>query len=231
MSERPDLQKSTATATTGATAEGSTSHEDAKTVRDVTRKGGNRSGGPWGNAMPTEKSLNFGPSAKRLVGHLAPQRLRLIAILAATVISVVLSVIGPKILGHATDLIFDGFTGRTIGAGVPAGTSLQQVVDALRASGDDQRADMLASMNVIPGVGIDFPALGHILLIVLALYIGASVVMYAQGFMVATAVNRAMRDLRAEAEAKLGKLPLAYFDRQPRGEVLSRVTNDVDNIS
>ncbi|MEJ7648302.1 MAG: ABC transporter ATP-binding protein [Nakamurella sp.] len=228
MSKRPDLQKSPAAATT---TDASTSHEDAQTVREVTRKGGNRSGGPWGNAMPTEKSMNFGPSAKRLVGRLAPQRLRLIAILAATVTSVVMSVIGPKILGHATDIIFDGFTGRTIGAGAPAGTSLQQVVDALRASGDNQRADMLASMNVIPGVGIDFSALGHILLIVLALYIGASVVMYAQGFMVATAVNRAMRELRAEAEAKLGKLPLAYFDRQPRGEVLSRVTNDVDNIS
>ncbi|WP_353650299.1 ABC transporter ATP-binding protein [Nakamurella sp. A5-74] len=227
MSKRLDLQKLSAAETT----KDGTSHEDAKTVRDVARKGGNRSGGPWGNAMPTEKSLDFGPSAKRLVGHLAPQRLRLIVILAATVTSVVLSVIGPKILGHATDLIFDGFTGRTIGAGVPAGTSLQQVVDDLRASGDDQRADMLASMNVVPGVGVDFSALGHILLIVLALYIGASVVMYAQGFMVATAVNRAMRELRAEAEAKLGKLPLAYFDRQPRGEVLSRVTNDVDNIS
>ncbi|MFC4020629.1 ABC transporter ATP-binding protein [Micromonospora sp. GCM10011542] len=185
-------------------------------------------GPPWMAAgMPAERSMNFGPSARRLLGRLRPHRLHLTAIVTLAVVSVGFSVAGPKILGHATDLIFNGVIGRRL----PAGTTTEQAVAAARASGNDGFADMLARMDVVPGVGIDFSALGRVLLLALGLYLAASVLSWWQGWLLNGVVQRTVLRLRAEVEEKLNRLPLPYFDRQPRGELLSRVTNDIDNIS
>ncbi|WP_442934008.1 ABC transporter ATP-binding protein [Micromonospora sp. CPCC 205561] len=177
--------------------------------------------------MPAERSMNFGPSARRLLGRLRPQRLHLAAVIALAVLSVGLSVVGPKVLGWATDLIFTGVIGRQL----PAGTTADQAVAAARAAGNDSFADMLARMDVVPGVGIDFAALARVLLLALGLYLAASVLMWWQGWLLNGVVQRTVLRLRAEVEEKLNRLPLPYFDRQPRGELLSRVTNDIDNIS
>ncbi|WP_130340350.1 ABC transporter ATP-binding protein [Micromonospora kangleipakensis] len=190
---------------------------------------GRRPGGPpWMSAgMPAEKSMNFGPSTRRLLGRLRPHRLQLGAVTVLAVVSVGLSVAGPKLLGHATDLIFSGVIGRQL----PAGTSPEQAVAAARAAGNDNYADMLARMDVVPGAGIDFTALGRVLALALALYLAASLLLWWQGWLLNGVVQRTVLRLRAEVEEKLHRLPLPYFDRQPRGELLSRVTNDIDNIS
>ncbi|MGC1211307.1 MAG: ABC transporter ATP-binding protein [Micromonospora sp.] len=190
---------------------------------------GRRTGGPphMSMGMPAEKSLNFGPSARRLLGRLRPYRLHLAAVVTLAVASVGLSVTGPKVLGHATDLIFSGIIGRQL----PAGTTREQAVAAAGAAGNDNFADMLARMNVVPGVGIDFTALGRVLALALALYLAASLLMWWQGWLLNGVVQRTVLRLRADVEDKLNRLPLPYFDRQPRGELLSRVTNDIDNIS
>ncbi|MCI4064234.1 ABC transporter ATP-binding protein/permease [Micromonospora sp. R77] len=177
--------------------------------------------------MPAEKSMNFGPSARRLLGRLRPHRFRLAAVIALAVVSVGLSVAGPKLLGHATDLIFSGVIGRQL----PAGTSTEQAAAAARAAGNDNFADLLTRMGVVPGAGIDFAALGRVLALTLALYLAASVLMWAQGWLLNGVVQETVLRLRAEVQEKLNRLPLPYFDRQPRGELLSRVTNDIDNIS
>ncbi|MDT0532283.1 ABC transporter ATP-binding protein [Micromonospora sp. DSM 115977] len=177
--------------------------------------------------MPAERSMNFGPSARRLLGRLRPQRLQLVAVIALAVLSVGLSVVGPKVLGWATDLIFTGVIGRQL----PAGTTADQAVAAARAAGNDNFADMLARMDVVPGEGIDFTALARVLLLALGLYLVASLLMWWQGWLLNGVVQRTVLRLRAEVEEKLNRLPLPYFDRQPRGELLSRVTNDIDNIS
>ncbi|WP_433533379.1 ABC transporter ATP-binding protein [Micromonospora sp. CA-263727] len=177
--------------------------------------------------LPAERSMNFGPSVRRLLGRLRPHRLHLIAVIALAVVSVGFSVIGPKVLGHATDLIFTGVIGRRL----PAGGSAEQAVDAARAAGNDNFADMLARMDVVPGVGIDFAALGRVLLLALGLYLLASLLMWGQGWLLNGMVQRTVLKLRADVEEKLNRLPLPYFDRQPRGELLSRVTNDIDNVS
>ncbi|MBC7976302.1 MAG: ABC transporter ATP-binding protein [Myxococcales bacterium] len=78
---------------------------------------------------------------------------------------------------------------------------------------------------------MDFPALGHILLVVIALYLGASLLTWIQGNVLNLIVQRRVRALRAEVQAKMNRLPLSYFDLQPRGELLSRVTNDIDNVA
>jgi ATP-binding cassette subfamily B protein len=182
--------------------------------------------------MPAEKSMNFGPSAKRLIRQLRPERPRVIAVLVLAVVSVGLSVLGPKILGRATDVIFAGF----IGSRIPQGITVDQAIAAARAQGESNFADMLASMRansdvtLAPGLGIDFAALGRVLLLVVALYVGASLLMWIQGYLLNDAVQRTVMRLRRQVEEKVNTLPLGYFDNQPRGELLSRVTNDIDNI-
>jgi ATP-binding cassette subfamily B multidrug efflux pump len=189
---------------------------------------GNTGGPRWMTAgMPAEKSMTFGPSARRLLGRLRPQRLQLVSVFALAVTSVTLTVIGPIILGRATDIIFAGVLGRQL----PAGASLDQVVAQARADGNDDYADLLARMDVVPGAGIDFTQLGNVLLLALVLYVVASVLMWVQGYILNGVVQRTILRLRADVEDKLNRLPLPYFDHQPRGELLSRVTNDIDNVS
>ncbi len=185
-------------------------------------------GPPWMRmGLPAEKSMNFGPSAMRLIGLLRPHRFRLILIIMLGVASVVMSVTVPKILGQATDVIFAGLIGRRL----PPQATVDQVVAAARASGNNRFADLLAHMNVVPGVGIDFDRLARILLLAVVLFLGASLLMWIQGYLLNIVVQATIRRLRADVEDKLNRLPLPYFDSQPRGEVLSRVTNDIDNIS
>jgi len=145
-----------------------------------------------------------------------------------SVASVALSSIGPKILGRSTDLIFAGVIGSTIQA--PPGTTKEQVIETLRAQGQTTYADLLSNVDFTPGEGIDFEAVGSVLLVVVALFVVASLLMWIQGWILQGVLQRTMYDLRQEVEAKLNRLPLPYFDNQPRGELLSRVTNDIDNV-
>ena len=184
-------------------------------------------GGPFGGmGAPPQKPLNFGPSARRLLGRLRPERTGLIAVVSLTVVSIVLNVLGPRILGYATDLIFSGAMGHQL----PAGLTKDEALARLRADGQDQLADMLAGMDVVPGQGIDFAALRMVLIGVLALYLGAALFSWVQGYLLAGIVQRSMYRLRSDVEDKLHRLPLRYFDRTQRGDVLSRVTNDIDNV-
>ncbi|TMR36114.1 ABC transporter ATP-binding protein [Nonomuraea zeae] len=178
-------------------------------------------------AGPAEKALDFGGTLRRLLRLLRPERARLIVVLALGTASVALTVTGPKILGHATDLIFSGI----IGARLPAGSTKEQAVAGLRAQGQGTFADMVSSMSVVPGRGIDFTALAQVLAWVLAIYLLAALLGIVQFRMTTTIVQRAASRLRGQIEAKLARLPLSYFDGQPRGEILSRATNDTDNIA
>jgi ATP-binding cassette subfamily B protein len=177
--------------------------------------------------QPGEKPLNFKASGRRFLGLLRPDRALVALILALGTASVTLSVIGPKVLGHATDIIFAG----VIGQRIPAGVTKAQAVAGLRARGQGRLADMLSAMDVVPGQGIDFTALGHILLWVLAIYLLAAAFGILQFRLTTVIVQRAIFRLREQVQAKLSRLPLKYFDGQPRGEVLSRATNDTDNIA
>jgi ATP-binding cassette subfamily B multidrug efflux pump len=186
------------------------------------------SGGPFaGMAVPAEKAMNFGPSAKRLLGQLRPERLWLGLVLVLAVIGVTFSVIGPRLLGEGTNLIFSGVVSRQL----PAGLSKAEVIAQLRANGQDGQADLLSGMPLTPGFGIDFAALTNILMWVLVLYVLASVFGWLQAYVLNNVVQRTVYRLRADVEAKIHRLPLRYFDTIKRGELLSRVTNDVDNIS
>ena len=142
--------------------------------------------------MPAEKSKDFGGSTKRLLARMRVERTRVFAVLCFALLSVTLTVLGPKVLGHATDLIFGAISHHR---------------------------------------PIDFPALARVLLTALALYICGSALSYLQSYTLAGVVQRTMFRLRSDVEAKVHRMPLSYIDSQPRGDLLSRVTNDIDNIS
>jgi ATP-binding cassette subfamily B protein len=164
---------------------------------------------------------------RRLLGRLAPEKVTLAAIFVLAVTAVVLNTLGPRILGNATNLIFDGVIGKQL----PSGVTKDQAIARLREQGQGRFADMLSGMNVTPGLGIDFTAVGRVLVLVLVLYACASVFTWLQAYLLNLMINRTVRRLRGDIEDKIHRLPLSYFDSTPRGEVLSRVTNDVDNIS
>jgi len=177
--------------------------------------------------MPAEKSMTFWPSAKRLLGRLRGDLVGVIGVILLGTVGVVLSVIGPKVLGEATNIIFEG----VISAQLPAGATKEQVIAGLEAQGNTQQAEMLQGMDLRPGEGIDFSALALVLGIVLLLYVFSSVFMWLQGYVLNGITQRTVLRLRGDVEAKIHRLPLSYFDKVQRGELLSRVTNDIDNIS
>ena len=146
---------------------------------------------------------------------------------AAAVAGVVAAVAAPKILGRATNVIFEG----VISASMTAGTTKEQAVAALRAQGQDDLASMISAMDLVPGAGIDFPRLGRILVLVTLLYLGSAVLTWLQGYLLNRVTVRALYSLRQDVEDKIHRLPLSYFDRMQRGEMLSRVTNDIDNVA
>ena len=175
---------------------------------------------------PARKPQRFWPSAVRLVKLMAPHKAALAVVVTAVVLSVVLTVWAPRVLGRAMDVIFAGVVGRSL----PAGASQQQVEAGLRAQGQDTLADMMSAMTLVPGQGVDFTRLGTLILVVLGMYTVASVLMWLQGYVLNRVVMRVVYDLREEVERKVNALPLSYFDTRQRGDVMSRVTNDVDNI-
>ncbi|MGM9471318.1 ABC transporter ATP-binding protein [Pseudarthrobacter sp. YS3] len=200
----------------------------ADVVRIPRPAGGPGRGGPFaGMNVPAEKAMNFWPSAKRLAGTLRPERAWLLLVLVMGVASVTLSVIGPRLLGEGTNLIFAGVVSKQL----PAGVTKEQLIAMLRAAGENQKADMLTPMALTPGTGIDFTALSSVLAWALVLYVLASAFMWVQAYVLNGVVQRTVFGLREEIEAKIHRLPLRYFDSIQRGELLSRVTNDVDNIS
>ncbi len=195
----------------------------------IGQRRGPMGGGPpgMGAMMPAEKSKAFGPSFRRLLGELRPERWRIGLVMLFAIVSVAFAVIGPRVLGDATDLVFEGVVGRQL----PPGMSQAQVEAMLRASGQDQLAEMLSGMTVTPGAGIDFEALARILGLLVVLYLVSSVFAWAQAYVMAGVTQRTVYRLRRRTDEKLSRLPLRYFDDHQRGDLLSRVTNDIENIS
>ena len=180
-----------------------------------------------GMAMPPARAKDFTGSLRRLLDRLLRQRILVWGVVGFGVVATTMTVIGPKVLGHATDIVFTGF----LNGQFSDGQTKAEVVAQLRANGDDKLASLISSVDLQPGAGIDFRSLGWVLSGVLVLYVLASVLQWFQGVLTTTVVQRTVAGLRDDVEAKVNRLPLSYFDRTDRGEVLSRTTNDIDNIA
>ncbi|WP_050758438.1 ABC transporter ATP-binding protein [Xylanimonas cellulosilytica] len=181
----------------------------------------------WDGVAPG-KAKNFKESFGRMLGLLAPYKVALVVVTLMGAASVVLSVWAPRVLGRATDVIFSGLFSRSF----PQGMTQDQAVEAVRAGGQNRIADMIAAMDhFVPGEGIDFDLLRTFMVTVLVIYVFAALLGWAQGFITNIIMVKAMWRLREDVEAKINRLPLSYFDRVQRGELISRVTNDIDNIT
>ncbi len=195
-----------------------------------------RSGGPFGGGggpmsglqgVSDAKAQDFRGSMKRFAGRLRPERVIVVIVVLLAIASVFLAVLGPKILGDATNIIFEGF----VSSQLPPGATQAQTVADLQAAGQSDQAQMVASMTLTPGEGVDFTALARVLALATLVYVLSSLLSWAQNYLMAGVTQRTIYRLREDVDSKLGRLPLRYFDSSSRGDVLSRVTNDIDNIS
>jgi ATP-binding cassette subfamily B protein len=189
-----------------------------------------RSGAGLGRAgagRPAERSKDPRATLRQLLARLRPDRIRLTAVLALGVTSVAFLVSGPKILGNATNVLFDGVVGKQL----PAGVTKEHAIVLLRAHGQGRLASMLSGMNVTPGVGVNITHLGQVIGLAALVYLLGAAFNFGQGFILVGITQRLMYGLRREVEEKLARLPLRYFDSHPHGDILSRVTNDIDNLT
>ena len=193
------------------------------------RPGGRGFGGPgmFGAGPPPGKTKDVGKTLRQLLGRLRPERVLIVVSALLALGSVAFSVIGPKIIGNAVNVIFDGVLGRSL----PAGVTKAQAVAQLRAHGKGQIADLIAGANVVPGHGIDFGLLGQILELAALVYLMSAALQWLLAYIMAGVAQRTVYGIRQDVEAKMARLPLKYFDSHPHGDLLSRVTNDIDNIS
>jgi ABC-type multidrug transport system fused ATPase/permease subunit len=173
------------------------------------------------------KGFVMTPVLPRLLARFRPERFRLAVVVVFVVLSVGGSIAGTRILGAATDIIFTGFVGRHL----PAGATKAQVIAGLRSHGEGRVGGMIAAMNVTPGVGVDIDRLGRVLALAALLYLSSAVLSWAQAYLMAGIAQRTVYRLRQAVEEKLARLPLRYFDSHSHGDIISRVTNDLDNLT
>ena len=177
-------------------------------VERRTQQPGGMAGGPMGRGpmgalgRPVEKPKDFKGTLKRFLVYFVPQKYRLLVVLGAAILGTTFNIVGPKILGLATTRLFEGLI-----------------------------AKYQAFQRHQPAPGIDFKYIATVLLILLGLYIISAIFMYVQQYVMAGVAQRMVYRLRREVEEKLSRLPLKFFDSRPRGEILSRAVNDMDNIS
>lgn len=185
----------------------------------------------WNSVAPG-KAANFGKSFGRLIGLLKPHAVAFIFVSILGAIGVVLAVIAPKVLGEATNIIFEGVMSASLAEQFPVGTPQDVVVETLRAAGQTDQANMVAAMrDFTVGAGVDFDALRMVIVAVMAIYVVSALLTWVQGYVINVIMVRTMWRLRESVEAKINRLPLSYFDKVQRGELISRVTNDIDNIT
>jgi ATP-binding cassette subfamily B protein len=182
----------------------------------------------WSGGVAPGKPTRFWPSFRRLIGLLGPQAPAFVLVSILGAAGVILAVLSPKVLGEATNILFEG----VVSSMSRPGATKEQVVQGLIGQGQTDLANIVQAMNnFVPGGGVDFSALSRVLMTVLALYFASSLLMWLQGYVVNLVMVRTMWRLREQVEAKINRLPLSYFDRVQRGELISRVTNDIDNIT
>ena len=151
-----------------------------------------------GMGMPPARASDFRGTFRRLADRILRDRITVWGVVAFGVVAAALSVVGPKVLGHATDIVFTGYLSDQF----PAGSTKAEVVAGLRQRGEDRLASLVGSVDLRPGTGIDFTSLSVVLGGVLVLYVLASVLQWFQGRLTTVVVQHTVADLRNDVEAK-----------------------------
>ncbi len=200
-------------------------------AREKTEKPQRRSRGGFGRGRhalrPDEKAKDFKGTVKRLVKYLKPQGFLILLVIIFTIVSVSFAISAPKILGKATNQIFEGIISKNL----PEGMTKEQIIAFLKAQGKDQYAEMVSSMDIEPGKGVDFNAVLRILITLACIYALAALFQWMQQYIMASVAQGTVYRLRRDVDKKLSKLPLKYYDDHLHGDIISRVTNDVDNVA
>ena len=213
------------------------------------RGGRHMGGGPMGHGMPMEKAKDFKIGFRRLLSYLACHKAALIIVIVMAIGGTVFAIFGPKVLGNATTELFKPLSSQSqaysklkdalpdeIEAQLNDGTiTVEQAVGAAMSSPDKEQAAVVMQaakeLKEAADLKIDFGKIGAIILTVIALYLASSLFSFILQFVMAKTSQTIVYDMRREVENKLAKLPLKYFDGRTHGEILSRVTNDIDTVS
>lgn len=182
-----------------------------------------RGHGPMGGpamGRPAEKAKDFNGTLKRLMGYLMPQKFKIISVFFLAILSTVFSIVGPKILGWATTKLTDGIVARYI--------YIMKLEIAVKKK---MPAAVIEKLKNTPPLAIDFRYIGRIILILIGLYALSAFFNYVMGYIMSGVSQETVFNMRKDVKDKLDRLPLKYFDGRTHGEILSRVTNDIDNIA
>ncbi|MFR4250322.1 MAG: ABC transporter ATP-binding protein [Christensenellales bacterium] len=201
-------------------------------------------GGPAA-MRPAEKAKDFKGTFKKLMAYLRAYWLPLVLMIVFAVASTVFTIVGPKILGSATNKLVEGISGQMMydkiqsqlpeGVVLPEGTKGEAVLSAMPDEAKEQlsqsQLETLSEMDISKRPEIDFSGIGHILLWLMGLYALSALFQYIQGYITTGISQKVAYRLRRDISQKINRMPLKYFDRTSHGDVLSRITNDVDTVS
>ena len=204
-------------------------------------------GGGMGGGMGRggEKAKNFGDTMKKLATYLKPFWVSIGFVLVFAIASTVFSIASPKILGHMTNQVvsdyidmkaFDQITSNIPkGTVIPAGTTGAAFVNRLPASALKQIPNdtltRIKGLDLSTRPFIHFDKLAKTAWMLIGLYIASALFSYVQGWIMTDVSQKVTYRLRRDISEKINRMPLGYFDKRTFGEVLSRVTNDVDTVS
>ncbi|MFW2487354.1 ABC transporter ATP-binding protein [Clostridium chromiireducens] len=176
---------------------------------------GHGGGGPMSSfaSGPVVKAKDFKGTLKRLISYLKPQKVNFILVFIFAIFSTIFNIVGPKVSGWAITRLFEGLMAK------------------FTAIGQNQTLLKAGKAATIPIPNIDFPYIAHTLLLLLGLYLISTLFGFLQQYIMAGVAQKTVYNLRKDVEDKLSRLPLKFFDSRTHGEILSRVTNDVDNIA
>ena len=205
-------------------------------------------GGPMGGGMGAgEKAKDFKGTVKKLAKYLAEFRWQMLMVAIFAVGSTTFAIVSPKILGGATNQIVEDYVSikayETItsklpnGASLPAGTTGADVLKRLPNKSEIERQIPSNQLETIKKLDLSqrpefhFEAIWRVVSLLIGLYILSAIFRYIQTWLMTQVTQTVTFRMRRQLSEKINRLPLSYFDKQTYGEVLSRVTNDVDTIS
>lgn len=202
-------------------------------------------GGPGPVGAPAEKAKDFKGTAKKLALHLKPYWWQIALVLVFAIASTAFAIASPKILGHATNQIVDDYVSMKAfdaiteklpnGVKLPKGTTGADLIAKMPAAEleklPDSQLNSLKSLDLSERPKFHFDAIRDIVVLLLGLYLLSALFSYVQGWVMTNVTQKVTYQLRRDISHKINRLPLSYFDKRTYGEVMSRVTNDVDTIS
>jgi ATP-binding cassette subfamily B protein len=210
--------------------------KDEKQMNNPPKRG--FGGGPQHLQRPVEKAKDFKGTLKRLVGYIGHQKNSIIVVSIFAILGTIFAIVSPKIMGKATTKLFEGIIDKMTlsklyeakAAIEPLATNPQSATKELLGNlqGINQRITEIMSTT---GGKVDFDYIWNIILILILLYLASALFNFVQQYIMAGVSQGIVKRMREDVFSKFDKLPLKFYDSKTHGEILSRVTNDIDNIS